>query len=364
MARIKIVSIQNSLEIAAVIAQSVKGSRDMEITGKAADLQAGLQLAASSNPDIVLAYDDPTIVEFTTALLNKLPETGIIVTASGEDPATPKRIVAALTEGAFDFVTGLSTRKSIDGSETLSSLLLSKIRCCSIRRYSRIVRRESGVDHPKRFVDTNRMENRMQESIQKTLKPKFDVVLIGVSTGGPEALMSLLPALPEHLSAPILIVLHMPKEFTGPMAAALDRKTKIRVRETIDGEEVMEGKAYLARGGFHCTVMRDISGRIIFQSNDQPPENGCKPAVDVLFRSAAPLYGDRAIAVILTGMGSDGAQGCETVKKHGGIVLAQDESSSVVWGMPGSVVGAGLADEIVSLKKIPERLCALLGAKR
>jgi two-component system, chemotaxis family, protein-glutamate methylesterase/glutaminase len=378
MSAIRIVSIQNNPEIAGMISRSIRDLHDMEIIGSVTDVEAGRSLCVSNKPDIVLVNDYPAIVEFTSTLLQTLPETGIIIVASGADSTSPKRVVAALAEGAFDFVTGFLNRAAEAGTDGLSNLLVSKIRCCSIQRYSRIVRRESRIDHAERMPSLKASENAFHislpknlkakfdaavNSIRKTILTKFDVVLIGVSTGGPEALMKLLPAFPDFFPVPIIVVLHMPRDFTAPMAAALDRKTKIRVSEAIDGEEVAAGRAYLARGGFHCTVVRGPTGRIIFQSNDQPPENGCKPAVDALFRSAAPIYCAHAIAVILTGMGTDGTQGCEEIKRHGGTVIAQDEASSVVWGMPGNVVRAGLTSEVLALVKIPDRLCEIVGVK-
>ena len=290
------------------------------------------------------------------------PDIGIII-VSGDDPASPQSVVTALAKGAFDFVTGIGAKTIIDGNEAVSNLLLSKIRCCSIKRYSRMVRGGGNEDVLQRNNPAVQRaeENSLRKSAQKMQCSKFDVVLIGVSTGGPEALMKVLPALPEKFPVPILIVLHMPKEFTEPMAAALDRKSRIRVREVREDENVLPGKAYLAHGGLHCTVTRTVSGGVQLHTNDDPPENGCKPSVDVLFRSAALVYGSRSLAVVLTGMGSDGMRGCEAVKSQGGIVMVQDESSSVVWGMPGSVAKAGFADEIASITAIPQRLCALLG---
>jgi two-component system chemotaxis response regulator CheB len=365
MQKIRVLSIQNRPESVAAIKRSIGQARDIEFVGEAANFPSGLILVKKSKPDIVLAYDDPAIGDFTADLLRIYPDIGIIIIVSGDDPASPESVIAALAKGAFDFVAGIGTKTMINGTEAVSNLLLSKIRCCSIKRYSRMVRGNGNdyVSQRNNPAVQKAAQCGPRKSAQQVRSSKFDAVLIGVSTGGPEALMKVIPALPEKFPVPVLIVMHMPKEFTGPMAAALDRKSRIRVLEVREGEEVTPGKAYLAHGGQHCTVTRTVLGGVQLHTNDDPPENGCKPSVDVLFRSAASVYGSRSLAVVLTGMGNDGVHGCEAVKSQGGIVIVQDESTSVVWGMPGSVVRAGFADEIASITAIPERLCAILGAQ-
>ena len=360
MDRIRIVFIQNSIANAALIADAIKATRDIEIVGTALDLRLGLDIVRSRAPDIILAQDGPGVVEFTDTVMRERFETGIIIMTGGNDPASAKRVVAALTSGAFDFIAAHGK------NESMPSLLLSKIRCCSIKQYSNRARQgeagKSGVIGPKTVAARPAFTKSYVSGERQTIvRPKFDVVLIGVSTGGPEALMRLLPDFPALMPIPVIIVLHMPKEFTGPMAAALDRKTSIRVKEAEDGDEPARGKAYLAPGGIHCMLRREARGTSCLRIFDGPAENGCKPSVDVLFRSGAPLFGSRAMAVVLTGMGVDGTKGAGAIKEHGGSVLTQDERTSVVWGMPGSVVRAGLANEILPLDRIAARVCELIG---
>jgi two-component system, chemotaxis family, protein-glutamate methylesterase/glutaminase len=361
MNRIRIVLIQNSPASVAFVTDAVGESRDIEIVGTASDFHSGLCMVRSRTPDIVLAQDAPGIVECTDTVVREGFEAGIIIMTSGNDPASAKRVVAALAGGAFDFVA------AIDKSESMRSLLLSKIRCCSIKQYSSRARRSdagNGSLHTPKSIGAcpapASTSFRKERHVPAGLR--FHAVLIGVSTGGPVALMELLPGFPASFPVPVIIVLHMPKEFTGPMAAALDRKTNIRVKEATDGEEPVRGKAYLAPGGIHCMLHREVPGKVRLQIIDGPAENGCKPSVDVLFRSAAPLLGDRTMAVVLTGMGIDGTKGSEAIKQRGGFLLAQDEQTSIVWGMPGSIVRAGLANEILPLNRIAARLCELIGA--
>jgi two-component system chemotaxis response regulator CheB len=184
---------------------------------------------------------------------------------------------------------------------------------------------------------------------------RVDLVTIGVSTGGPNALADLLPALPARFPVPIVIVQHMPPVFTRMLATRLDSRCAVGVEEAEGGEVLRPGHVYIAAGGQHLTLTRQGTS-VVTVANDDPPENSCRPAVDVLFRSVAALYGDSALAVVLTGMGQDGLRGAEVIRVAGGQVLAQDESSSVVWGMPGFVARAGLADAVLPLDALASEI--------
>jgi two-component system chemotaxis response regulator CheB len=189
-------------------------------------------------------------------------------------------------------------------------------------------------------------------------RPK-QVVVIGVSTGGPTALASVIPALPREFPLPVLIVQHMPPMFTRLLAERLQTQSKVRVHEAAEGTPVEPGAVLIAPGDYHMRIRRN--GRQAVTALDQsPPENSCRPAADVLFRSAAEAYGGAAIGVILTGMGKDGFLGCQALKGQGAYIIAQDEASSVVWGMPGFVSRGGLADATVDLNcVVPEILAQL-----
>jgi two-component system chemotaxis response regulator CheB len=177
-----------------------------------------------------------------------------------------------------------------------------------------------------------------------------DLLVIGSSTGGPDALAVVLGSLPPWFDVPILICQHMPPSFTELLAKSLDKVTHIRVGEAGEGTTFTRGQAWIAPGGAHMLVA--APGRLAL--NDDPPVNSCRPSVDVLFRSVAEVYGRRAVTVVLTGMGNDGAKGAEALHRCGSHVIAQDEASSVVWGMPGAVVAAGVADEVVPLNRITD----------
>jgi two-component system chemotaxis response regulator CheB len=184
---------------------------------------------------------------------------------------------------------------------------------------------------------------------------KVDILAIGSSTGGPDALTKVLTGLPSDLPVPIVITQHMPPVFTKMFAERLDRSTPLRVVEATDGMELQPGWAYIAPGESHLVLHRRGTATLT-QLSSAPPENSCRPAVDVMFRSVAALYGASAYATVLTGMGHDGRGGAKVLRDAGAEILAQDEATSVVWGMPGAVVGAGLADEILPLDRIAAQL--------
>lgn len=194
-----------------------------------------------------------------------------------------------------------------------------------------------------------------QASPAKSGGGKVSVIAIGVSTGGPEALSRLIKKLPKPFPVPILITQHMPPVFTGLLAERLALQSGHRVREASAGDTVVAGEILIAPGDFHLTVMRDKT-KVVTVLDQSPPENSCRPSVDPLFRSVSKVYGRETLAVVLTGMGCDGGEGSRVVKQMGGRVFAQDEASSVVWGMPGYVANNGLADRVLPIEQIATEL--------
>jgi two-component system chemotaxis response regulator CheB len=197
-----------------------------------------------------------------------------------------------------------------------------------------------------------------KETVRKS--GRIDVVVIGVSTGGPNALQEIIPRFHADFPVPILTVQHMPAMFTASLANRLDSLSQIRVYEAHEGMPVQNGVMLIAPGGFHMVVRKDESHRKVIGVLDSPPVNSCRPSADVLFRSAAMIYGGHVLAVIMTGMGHDGLAGVAAILRKGGYTIVQDEKSSVIWGMPGAVVAADAADEIVSLHRMPERISEIV----
>jgi len=190
----------------------------------------------------------------------------------------------------------------------------------------------------------------------------IDVLAIGASTGGPVALGTLLESLPADFRVPILITQHMPTVFTRLLAKRIDGSAAIRVREAEDGDELEPGLALIAPGDFHMVLERGLT-RVTVRLDQGEPVNFCRPSVDVMFRSVADVYGGDVLAVMLTGMGRDGRDGCRDLKARGGMVIAQDEASSVVWGMPGAVANSGLADFVLGLGAIGPKVAGLVAGQ-
>lgn len=246
--------------------------------------------------------------------------------------------IRALELGAFDFVAKPRTESAEDSLQRLREQLLPKIHACL-----------AGLP----AASPDKAAPVVKSPVKQGPLSEVRAVFIGVSTGGPKALTEMLPSLCQKISLPIFIVQHMPATFTASLAESLGKKCAHLVKEGAEGEAVMPRTVYIAPGGRHMTVVsRDGIPRI--RLNDQPPENGCRPSVDVLFRSAPDVYPGGCVALILTGMGMDGAKSLRALKREGAIILAQDEKSSVVWGMPGAAVETGLVDAVVSLESIPE----------
>jgi two-component system chemotaxis response regulator CheB len=189
------------------------------------------------------------------------------------------------------------------------------------------------------------------------------VVAIGVSTGGPAALDVVLPALPGDFPLPVLVVQHMPELFTAQLAERLNGRCRLKVREAAEGDPVRPGNISIARGNWHLEVLAAFRPNVpnTLHLTQQALENHCRPSVDVLFRTAVAVYGTGVLGVVLTGMGSDGLAACRILRGAGGVVLAQDEASSAVWGMPGAVTNAGLAHRVLPLDAIAPEILRLAG---
>ncbi|MEW6089504.1 MAG: chemotaxis response regulator protein-glutamate methylesterase [Pseudomonadota bacterium] len=198
---------------------------------------------------------------------------------------------------------------------------------------------------------------------RKETFPRPEVIAIGSSTGGPQALAEVLKDLPPSVSQPILVTQHMPATFTALLAQHMTRYAGRLAAEARDGERIEPGRIYIAPGGKHLVAEQGAAGGILIRLDDGPPENSCKPAVDPMLRSLARIYGDRLLTIILTGMGCDGLKGCEAVVNAGGRVMAQDRETSVVWGMPGAVAQAGLCRDVLPLRQIGSALKRIAGGE-
>lgn len=278
--------------------------------------------------------------------------------------------IEALARGAADYVTkpsGASDREA--ALRQLASELIPRIRALTKQAApSSISRFPQSEVEPSGMAPLPFGSSTVRASAEAHSSPRISVpavIAIGVSTGGPAALDYLLPRLPAGLPLPVLVVQHMPELFTSLLAERLNSRCSLRVCEAAQGEPVSSGTVYIARGDWHMetTAPASFEKPVTLRLHRGAPENHCRPAVDVLFRSVAGVYGSGVLAVVLTGMGSDGLNGSRAIREHGGTLLAQDEASSTVWGMPGAVAGAGLAHKVLPLDSIVPEILRITGQK-
>jgi two-component system chemotaxis response regulator CheB len=356
------------------------------------ETEAGLQLVASlrsgreaidqleqSDPDVVILDIDMPGIDGITALPRLLAKKRdlVVIMASTLTRRNAEISLRALALGAADYIPKPETTREITTSADFRRELIDKIRVLGGRRRKRrageadaLATRPSDAHPMQPHVDTTGLRHVASPGISPapdqteiklrpfpTMPPR--VLLVGSSTGGPQALNALIGNIQRVIDqAPVLIVQHMPRTFTTILAEHLARASGRPASEAVDGEPVLAGRIYLAPGGRHMRVVRR-DGAASIALEDGPPVNFCKPAVDQLFSSAAEVWGPRNFAVVLTGMGSDGARGAGDIVAAGGAVIAQDEQTSVVWGMPGVVAQAGLCSAVLPIDEIAPRTVRL-----
>jgi len=266
----------------------------------------------------------------------------------------------ALELGAFDFITKPQTGTMQENREEIKKKLVPMLSVFVNRKVVKDRLKGKGSDLTCREPEKTRLSavHVMRANSHSTLKRNnSEVVAIGVSTGGPNALAVMMPELPGDLGVPVLIVQHMPPKFTKSLADKLNSKCALEVREAVDGEGLQPNVALIAPGGKQMKVVAGVGRRDrIVRITDDPPENSCKPSVDYLFRSIAHTYVGCATGVIMTGMGSDGTLGVKLMKRNGSTIIAQDEASCVVYGMPKGPTEAGVVDVVAPLNKIAHEI--------
>jgi len=347
--RLRALVVDDSVVIRRLVTHALGEDPNVEVVGSAANGAIALRMIPLVRPHVVtLDIEMPEMngLETLVHIRKMYPELIVIMFSTLSEKGAAVTL-EALTLGANDYVTKAANSGSLNQS-------LAKLRGELVPKFKQffILPNE---DAPLATRPINASVAAPPKS-SLSLRPRIacQAVAIGVSTGGPPALATLVPMLPSDFRQPIFIVQHMPPVFTRLLAERLQTLTKLRVREATDGMPVEPGNVYIAPGDYHMKITRK-GADVILKLDQSEPENSCRPAVDVMFRSAADVYGGGAMAVILTGMGRDGLRGIERLRAQGSYVVAQDEASSVVWGMPGAVVTAGLADSVVDLKcVVPE----------
>ncbi len=338
--KIRVLVVDDSLVIRRLITRMIGTDEELEVVGEARNGIAALEMMEKVAPDVVTMDVEMPLMDGIETLRQMRPRFSHIrvIMFSTLTNRGAAATINALMLGASDYVAKSSNDGKLD--DTLASLrdeLLPKIKSIALRR---------------RFRQTASQPIRPSVAPPRSLRRiHIRAVVIGVSTGGPTALAQVMPQFPENFPLPIYIVQHMPPLFTRLLAERLDGQCRIKVREATEGMIAAPGMALVAPGNYHMTTVRKPQG-VTIALNQDAPVNSCRPSVDVLFRSIFEVYGGDVIAVVLTGMGKDGLNGCDMLKQNGARIIAQDAESSVVWGMPGAVANAGLADAVLGLDEI------------
>ena len=330
----------------------------VEVVGTADDGAMALRKVPLLRPD-VLTLDVEMPVMDGLETLRRLRETAPQVKAimvSAHTTQGAQVTLRALELGAFDFITKPTGADVAANMASLQQQLQPLL--VSLRTKKRLAVLRTQHSRPSSISEKPASREMVTQGASGRCAPaRIDIVAIGVSTGGPQALAQVLPRLPGQLGVPIVIVQHMPPLFTTALAESLAQKSALRVIEGQHGQELQANTVYLAPGGKQMKLCRQgPQGRPSIVITDDPPENHCKPSVDYLFRSVAHLYGPHALAVIMTGMGADGVLGLRLLKRQGATVLAQDEASCVVFGMPMEAIRAGVVDMVVPLERLAETM--------
>ena len=359
--RIRVMIVDDAVVVRGLFSRWVEAEPDLEVVASLRTGRDAVSQVERADPDVVvLDVDMPELdgIAALPLLLGKKPDL-IVIMASTLTRRNAEISLRALALGAADYIPKPDNNREVTGSVSFRRDLIEKIRQLGLRskRLRLVKARPPGAEAvlpPKlRAAATQEITLRAMSATP----PR--VLLIGSSTGGPQALNTIVTQINSVLDrAPVLITQHMPPTFTTILAEHLARASNRPVREAVAGEEVNAGTVYLAPGGKHMSVVRR-DGIAVIALDDGPLINFCKPAVDPLFTSAAEVWGSKVLAVVLTGMGSDGLRGSQAIAAAGGTILAQDEATSVVWGMPGQVAHAGLASALLPLNEIAGKLALM-----
>ena len=334
---LRVLVVDDSAYVRKVVREILSRSPFVEVVGTARDGREALDLVEQLEPDVVtcdLIMPELDGVGFVREQMQRRPLPIIIMSVAKE---TAEAALTALDLGAIDFVqkpTALASEKIFE----VSTELIEKVKAAghiSLKRIAIAPATSPAVSVP-RISGTH----------------SVDLVAIGISTGGPQALKRLIPQLPEDFPVPVVMVMHMPVGYTEMYAAKLNELAQLEVREAAEGDELKRGRVFLAQAGRHLTLKRDGSGAVFTHLDARPFDSLHRPSVDELFKSAAEVYGKRVLGVVMTGMGSDGKQGAAWIKSQGGLIFTEAESSCVVYGMPSVVVEAGLSDRSVALDEM------------
>lgn len=360
MPKIRVLVVDDAVVVRRLVSDVLSEDAEIEVVGIAPNGRIALAKLPQVNPDIViLDVEMPELDGLET--LKELRKTYRLLPVIMFSTLTQRGAEAtldALSFGASDYVTKPANVGSVGAAmETVRTTLIPKVKqlCGRGRAVTGVAAKPVAPVAAATPVASAAGSVPVRRVVPGGIVGRVDILAIGTSTGGPDALNRLLPLLPADFPIPIVVVQHMPPMFTRLLAERLDARCAVRVREAASGDLMEPGKVLIAPGDFHL-ALTEKEGRRQAQVYVGPPENSCRPAVDVLFRTVVDHYGAATLGVILTGMGQDGLRGCERIREAGGQVIAQDEATSVVWGMPGFVAQSGLANQVLPLDEVAQAI--------
>ncbi|MBU4233202.1 MAG: chemotaxis-specific protein-glutamate methyltransferase CheB [Proteobacteria bacterium] len=333
---IRVLVVDDSAYVRKVMTQMLSRSPFIEVVGAARDGAEALELVEQLNPDVVtldLIMPEMDGVEFMRRQMARRPLPVVVVSIASESGGAA---LAALEAGAIDFVqkpTALATEKIFE----ISNEIIDKVKAASQASLAPLQRLPSAAP---------------AVALPAVPQGLLDLVVIGISTGGPQALKYLIPQLPANFPAPVAIVLHMPVGYTALYAEKLNEVSNLHVVEAGQGQEVRPGTVFIAPAGRHLTLVRRADGVVATHLDARPFDTPHRPSVDVLFQSAANVFRERLLGVVMTGMGADGREGAAWIKSQGGLVYTESEESCVIYGMPRSVAEANLSDRSIPLDRM------------
>jgi two-component system chemotaxis response regulator CheB len=360
MKPVRILVVDDSVVVRKLLSDTLAKEEGFEVAGIAGDGRIALSKIAQLHPDLItLDIEMPVMNGLQTlAEIRKTNHKIPIIMFSTLTERGAAATLEALSLGASDYATKPSnTGSPAVAIEQIHTELIPKIKALCAVQLSPVM--NSGLPVPRPAIPGGGSRAPRPRSAGR----RIEIVAIGTSTGGPNALAEVIPRVARDFPVPIVVVQHMPAIFTRFLAERLASRSEIRVEEGEAGGALEPGKAWIAPGNYHMTVSRTVNERRL-KLNQDAPEHSCRPAVDVLFRSVAEAYGAGVLGVVMTGMGSDGVQGSQRIRAAGGEVIVQDEASSVVWGMPWLVQAAGEADGIFPLGKLAEEITRRVAASR
>jgi two-component system, chemotaxis family, protein-glutamate methylesterase/glutaminase len=337
--RVRVLVVDDSLFMRAAIAKLLSGDGRFEVVGQARDGAEAIDKVVELEPDAVtMDFNMPRLngAEAVRAIMIRRPTPVLMFSAHTRQGA--RETFEALSAGAVDFVSKPAGEVSADLSAIAEELTAKLVAASGSRPQALAPLRQAKPDRPA-FLTT-----------WPPTGPR--ILVVAVSTGGPSALQRLVPSLPAAIKFSVLIVQHMPANFTATLAERLNSLSAVNVREARDGDRPIAGVVYVAPGDRHL----EVTERGFLRLGDGPPVNGCRPSADVTMIGAARAFGARAIGLVMTGMGRDGAAGMAAIKQVDGITLAQDQASSVIFGMPKAAIDAGVVDEVLPLDQMARRL--------